>query len=67
MGIRGFHLDKTEYLLEDDSFEDEIVGQGDGGYNLNQYGFYRHTKTFELPENVAILKRWSEIIKNASG
>lgn len=65
LGISGFHLDKTEYLLENNEFEDENVGR-DAKYNLKQYGFYTHSKTFELPENTVILDKWSKLLKNNS-
>lgn len=64
--MNGIHLDKTEYLLEDASFTDEEIDRKTV-FNMNEYGFYRHFHTRELPDNVDLLERWSKLIKSELG
>lgn len=66
LGVKGFFLDRTEYLLEDANFEDEKVARNTS-YTADQYGYYYHSNTFERPETTELLKNWSSIIKNQSG
>lgn len=65
-GVVGFHLDKTEFLVEDDKLRDEGPSYKPG-YTHDQYDYYTHRYTYELPETADVLKKWSDFISNNSG
>lgn len=65
-GISGFHLDKAEYLVEDENFKNETVSL-EPGYSPNEYNFYNHFVTSNLEETTNIIKSWTKCVKDYSG
>ncbi|KAL1114840.1 hypothetical protein AAG570_007664 [Ranatra chinensis] len=66
MGVSGFYLDRVEYLIEDASFKNEPINP-DTGATHDQYEFYIHKQTTDLPETVHLLKDWGSFVRNHSG
>ncbi|KAJ8941939.1 hypothetical protein NQ318_013272 [Aromia moschata] len=62
-GAAGISIKNAPLLLVDTKFEDETIGSNPG-FNHQQYGFYTHTKTENLPELGTLLKQWRRVVKN---
>ncbi|XP_039295760.1 maltase 2 [Nilaparvata lugens] len=61
LGVDGFRMDALKYMVEDKDFRDEIMIDEDGPVTYdNMY----HNMTSELPETIAIIKRWRKFIEN---
>lgn len=64
-GVKGFQLEKAEYLLEDEDFRDESVGNKASDANLEDYHFYHHEmKTMFVPGVVEVLSNLKDVIIN---
>lgn len=58
----GIRLKGGPSLLVDPSFANEELSSV-VGYNVDEYLFYTHTKTMNLPELGPLLKQWYKIVK----
>lgn len=62
-GVNGFLLDKVEFLLEDESRQDETFNTRSKSVH-DQYDFYDHRRTNNLPGVPGVLSVFKETIKN---
>ncbi|KAL0279220.1 UNVERIFIED_CONTAM: hypothetical protein PYX00_000825 [Menopon gallinae] len=62
LGVSGFNLKKGQYLLEDKDLENEQISRTRSDAVHTDYDFYYHSKTYNLPDNAAILTKWREIV-----
>ncbi|KAJ9597165.1 hypothetical protein L9F63_026946, partial [Diploptera punctata] len=65
LGVSGFELDKVEYLLEDRNLQDEVPAASTGTIH-DEYDYYSHKKTTNLPGMIDILAEWRNAIRNYS-
>lgn len=66
----GFQFDKARYLVEDEELRNETVNKlpsSDGvAYTHDQYQFYKHDRTTDLPGTFKLLQKWKNLIYNIS-
>uniref|UniRef100_A0A023EYE6 alpha-glucosidase n=1 Tax=Triatoma infestans TaxID=30076 RepID=A0A023EYE6_TRIIF len=66
LGLSGIHVDKVDFLFESLNYTDETISNNPGTVH-DEYDFYRHTNTRDLPELVGVIKQWAAVVKNSSG
>lgn len=66
LGVSGFQFEKAQYLLEDVNLRNETVGKTPGPTH-DQYGFYSHRQTSNLPELLDVLTVLKQVVKNSTG
>lgn len=64
-GVSGFQLNKVEYLLEEPNLQDEVEIATIGTIH-DQYDYYSHTKTTNLPGVIDLVAEWRSAIQNYS-
>ncbi|XP_046741249.1 neutral and basic amino acid transport protein rBAT isoform X2 [Diprion similis] len=62
LGVIGFRLANTQYLLEDEEKRDEKLGTQVAPPNT--YPSYNHAHTFNLNENRELLRQWRDVVAN---
>ncbi|KAK9497304.1 hypothetical protein O3M35_004647 [Rhynocoris fuscipes] len=66
LGLSGIHVDKVDFLFESSNLTDESISDNPGTFH-DQYDFYRHTNTRDLPETIDLIKHWASVVNNCSG
>uniref|UniRef100_A0AAR5QK63 alpha-glucosidase n=1 Tax=Dendroctonus ponderosae TaxID=77166 RepID=A0AAR5QK63_DENPD len=63
--VKGISLRNAAFLLVDSAFQNEEVNSNlDPDLTLTQYGFFKHSKTENLPQLGSLLQQWKDVIKN---
>lgn len=63
--VKGISLRNAAFLLVDSSFQNEEVNSNlNPDLTLNQYGFFKHSKTENLPQLGPLLHQWRQVIRN---
>nr|XP_046480665.1 neutral and basic amino acid transport protein rBAT isoform X1 [Neodiprion pinetum] len=62
LGVIGFRLANTQYLLEDKNLRDEQ--HGTQGAEPHTYRLMNHAHTFNLNENRDVLRQWRNVVDN---
>lgn len=62
LGINGFRLANTQYLIEDSTLRDESLNAIPT--DIDNYLSLVHVYTRDSPENAAVLTKWQEIVYN---
>ena len=65
LGVSGFQLRKTAFLVEDGKFQDEGVGTKPGSTH-DSYDFFNHKHTSFLHESLGLVGQWRSLVTNAS-
>lgn len=65
-GVEGFQLRDGPHLLVNSNFTNEAVRTigTNPEATVNQYDFYTHKHTTNLPELAPLLKQWRDVVKN---
>jgi len=65
VNVTGIRLRHAAFLLVDPLFENEEADSiAQPGLSLTQYGFFKHSKTENLPELGRLLKEWRKVLRN---
>jgi len=67
LGVSGFFMERTPYLLEDPDLRNETQKRDIGTATHTDYEFYDHSRTQNLPELKPLLQTWTKVLSNSAG